>query len=43
LEGDYVDAVTREGFATAHEISSYSFAALAKASRTLMAGATGPW
>jgi enoyl-[acyl-carrier protein] reductase I len=36
LEGDYVDAVTREGFAIAHDISSYSFAALAKASRDLM-------
>ncbi len=41
LEGDYVDALTREGFATAHEISSYSFAALAKASRPLMAGRNG--
>jgi enoyl-[acyl-carrier protein] reductase I len=41
LEGDYVEAVTREGFATAHEISSYSFAALAKASRPLMAGRNG--
>lgn len=41
LEGDYVDAVTREGFATAHDISSYSFAALAKASRPLMAGRNG--
>ena len=41
LEGDYVDAVTREGFATAHDISSYSFAALAKASRELMAGRNG--
>ncbi len=27
LEGDYIDAVTREGFAVAHDISSYSFAA----------------
>lgn len=41
LEGDYVDAVTREGFLTAHEISSYSFAALAKAGRPLMAGRNG--
>ncbi|MEJ2322948.1 MAG: SDR family oxidoreductase, partial [Gammaproteobacteria bacterium] len=31
LEGSYADAVTREGFAIAHDISSYSFAALAKA------------
>jgi enoyl-[acyl-carrier protein] reductase I len=41
LEGDYVDALTREGFSTAHEISSYSFSALAKASRPLMAGRKG--
>jgi enoyl-[acyl-carrier protein] reductase I len=41
LEGDYVDAVTREGFATAHDISAYSFAALAKASRPMMHGRGG--
>ena len=41
LEGEYIDAVTREGFATAHDISSYSFAALAKAGRPLMAGRNG--
>ena len=41
LEGDYVDAVTREGFNTAHEISSYSFAALAKAGRGMMEGRHG--
>ncbi len=41
LEGDYVDAVTREGFNTAHEISSYSFAALARAARPLMEGRNG--
>ncbi len=38
LEGDYLDSVTREGFLTAHEISSYSFAALAKAGRNMMEG-----
>ncbi|MGQ9830789.1 MAG: enoyl-ACP reductase FabI [Thermochromatium sp.] len=38
LEGDYIDVITREGFTIAHEISSYSFAALAKAGRGLMAG-----
>jgi enoyl-[acyl-carrier protein] reductase I len=32
----YLDAVTREGFRTAHEISSYSFAALAKSLRSMM-------
>jgi enoyl-[acyl-carrier protein] reductase I len=41
LEGEYIDAVTREGFATAHDISSYSFAALAKAGRPMMAGRNG--
>ena len=41
LEGEYIDAVTREGFATAHEISSYSFAALAKAGRSMMKGRNG--
>jgi enoyl-[acyl-carrier protein] reductase I len=41
LEGSYVDAVTREGFRIAHDISSYSFAALAKAGRGLMKGRNG--
>lgn len=36
LEGTYMDAVTREGFNVAHEISSYSFAGLAKAARPMM-------
>ena len=38
LEGVYLDAVTREGFRMAHDISSYSFAALAKAGRNMMSG-----
>ena len=38
LEGDYVTAVTREGFRIAHDISAYSFAALAKAGREMMQG-----
>jgi len=41
LEGDYIDAVTREGFATTHDISAYSFAALAKAGRGMMQGRNG--
>lgn len=41
LEGTYVDAVTREGFAIAHDISAYSFAALAKAGREMMRGRNG--
>lgn len=38
LEGDFVSAVTREGFRIAHDISVYSFAALAKAGREMMQG-----
>ncbi len=30
LEGDYVEHLTREGFRIAHDVSSYSFGALAK-------------
>jgi len=41
LIGNYIDAVTREGFATAHDISAYSFAALAKAGREMMQGRNG--
>lgn len=38
LTGDYLDAVTREYFKIAHDISSYSFAALAKAGLSMMQG-----
>lgn len=41
LEGDYLDSVTRAGFNMAHEISSYSFTALAKAGRPMMEGRNG--
>ncbi|NOZ37694.1 MAG: enoyl-ACP reductase [Gammaproteobacteria bacterium] len=41
LEGDYLDSVTREGFRAAHEISSYSFAALAKSGIRMMEGRDG--
>jgi enoyl-[acyl-carrier protein] reductase I len=41
LEGNYLDSVTREGFRIAHEISAYSFAALAKAGRSMMLGRDG--
>jgi len=41
LEGSYVDAVTREGFQIAHDISAYSLAALAKAGRPMMQGRNG--
>jgi enoyl-[acyl-carrier protein] reductase I len=41
LEGSYVDSVTRENFLVAHDISAYSFTALAKAGRQMMAGRNG--
>jgi enoyl-[acyl-carrier protein] reductase I len=41
LEGNYVDATTRENFMIAHDISSYSFTALAKAGKEMMAGRNG--
>ena len=41
LDGDFIDAVTREGFQIAHDISSYSFTALAKAALPLMEGRDG--
>lgn len=36
LSGTYIESVTREGFQIAHDISSYSLAALAKAALPLM-------
>ncbi len=41
LDGDFVDVTSREGFLTAHEISSYSFVALGRAARNLMRGRNG--
>lgn len=41
LDGDFVDATTRENFRIAHDISSYSFTALAKAGRDMMKGRNG--
>ncbi|MBI5450576.1 MAG: enoyl-ACP reductase [Gammaproteobacteria bacterium] len=41
LSGSFVDATTRAGFLQAHDISSYSFTALAKAGKALMAGRNG--
>ncbi len=38
LAGTYIESVTREGFQIAHDISSYSLAALAKAALPLMQG-----
>tara|TARA_B100001121_G_scaffold232783_1_gene206098 strand:- start:385 stop:1164 length:780 start_codon:yes stop_codon:yes gene_type:complete len=36
LNGNYVDVTTRDGFRIAHDISSYSFVALAKGARSMM-------
>jgi len=36
IEGDFLDGISRESFRIAHEISSYSFPALAKAARPLL-------
>ena len=36
LTGEYLDHVTREGFSTAHDISAYSFTALAKAGKDML-------
>ena len=36
LDGNFVDVTTREGFKIAHDISAYSFVALAKAGKDLM-------
>jgi enoyl-[acyl-carrier protein] reductase I len=38
LSGDYLDAMTRSAFAIAHDVSSYSLAALARGARPLIAG-----
>ena len=41
LAGDYVDSVSREAFRIAHDVSSYSFTALAKAGLPMMEGRNG--
>jgi enoyl-[acyl-carrier protein] reductase I len=41
LDGDYMDVINREGFQIAHDISSYSFTALAKAGLDMMEGRDG--
>ena len=38
LSGDFLNGLSREAFAVAHDVSSYSFAALAKGARPLMQG-----
>ena len=41
LDGDFTEVTTREGFRIAHDISAYSFVALAKAGREMMQGRNG--
>jgi enoyl-[acyl-carrier protein] reductase I len=41
LAGDFLEATTRNAFAIAHDVSSYSLAALAKGARPLMKGREG--
>ena len=41
LEGDFLDAVSREGFSVSHDVSAYSFVALAKESRLMMKNRQG--
>ncbi|MGC3965557.1 MAG: enoyl-ACP reductase FabI [Rhodocyclaceae bacterium] len=41
LKGDFLEGLSRDAFRTAHEVSSYSFAALAKAARPMMQGRNG--
>jgi len=36
LDGDYLDSIDREAFRIAHDVSSYSFAGLAKAARPIL-------
>ena len=41
LEGDFLDAISREAFRISHDVSAYSFPALAKGARSLMKGRNG--
>ena len=41
IAGQFLDGLTRENFAIAHDISAYSLAAMSKAARPLMAGRNG--
>ena len=41
LDGRYLDAVSRDGFRVAHDVSSYSLAALAKRAEPAMRGRAG--
>jgi enoyl-[acyl-carrier protein] reductase I len=41
LDGEFLEGLTRESFRIAHDISSYSLAALSKAARPMMKGRGG--
>lgn len=41
LDGDFLSGLSREAFRTAHDVSAYSFAALARGGRELMRGNGG--
>ena len=41
IEGDFLTGISREAFRIAHEISAYSYPALAKAARPMMQGRKG--
>jgi enoyl-[acyl-carrier protein] reductase I len=41
IEGEFLDGLTRENFAIAHDISAFSLAAMAKAARPMMANRNG--
>ena len=42
IEGDFLDGISREAFRIAHDVSSYSFPALAKAARPLLLKGSHP-
>ncbi len=42
IEGDFLDGLSREAFRIAHDISSYSFPALAKAARPMLLRGSNP-
>ncbi len=42
IEGDFLDGISREAFRIAHDVSSYSYAALAKAARPLLLKGNSP-
>ena len=43
LEGNFVDVTSREGFKVAHDISSYSFTAMARESKPMISIKCGAW